>query len=119
MEASAPPRPVEPRPPAARCGLLSYPGCPNPVSKPPNRIETTRKVDHTPISTKHLKSVVLRYGGCRHPILQGGSAYIAVLCRLKAPGQMRGTGSYVANKPRVRMPRAQQGGRQNSNSPQF
>src|SRR5712692_5117430 len=59
MEASAPPRPVEPRPPAARCGLLSYPGCPNPVSKPPNRIETTRKVDHTPLSTKHLKSVVL------------------------------------------------------------
>src|SRR5258708_37636104 len=59
MEVSAPPRPVEPRPPAATCGPPSRPQCPRPSVKPPSKIKTTRQVDHTPVGPKHLKSVVL------------------------------------------------------------
>jgi hypothetical protein len=61
MEASAPPRPVEPRLPAARCGLPLCPGHPGPIAKPPSNIKTSRQVDHIPVDPKHLKSVVLRH----------------------------------------------------------
>src|SRR5258708_23030691 len=63
MEVSAPPRPVEPRPPAATCGPPSRPQCPRPPVKPPSKIKTARQVDHTPVGPKHLKSVVLAEGG--------------------------------------------------------
>src|SRR5260370_27549977 len=59
MEASAPPRPVEPPLPAATCGPPSRPQWPRPSVKPPSKIKTTRQVDHTPGGPKHLKSVVL------------------------------------------------------------
>lgn len=59
-ELNALPRPLEPRPPAPRCGPLPYPAWPTSVDKPLSKIKTTQQVDHAPAGTKHLKSVVLR-----------------------------------------------------------